>query len=474
MTYEEAVAYLDSFVNYEQRHLVSAMRQVKLERMQRLCRALGQPQRRFRSILVTGTNGKGSLCALLYSMLRESGLSVGLYTSPHLEHLRERIRMTLAHPVVAFQDAQVIESAVSSDGFSRGEDWISPEAFACVIDQVKSVAEPMRQKGEEDTPTYFELLTAAAFLYFAQREVNIAILEVGLGGRLDATNVAEASIAVIGPIDLDHTDVLGEDIAAIAAEKAGIIKPRQMVISAPQHEEVEGVLKNACQERGAVLLRVGCDVTVSVHAHDWEGLQFCVTGLRGIYESLHLPLIGRHQAFNAAAAIAAIESLSSDGIPHRIIEKGLANVDWPGRLEVVQQAPLILMDGAHNPHAALALQETLMELCPGKTLQFLVGMSADKAIEQVAKMLGHLAVSVTCTKSAHPRAMDPTELAMRWYPYCHDVHVMSDSKDAYTYLLNVASSNDVVVVTGSLFLVGELRAAIRHSHIHPRRDLAAA
>lgn len=453
MTYQDAVRYLESLVNYERRHDPQAMREVKLARMRRLCQRLGDPQRRFRSVLVTGTNGKGSICALLYSMLRESSLRAGLYTSPHIEHLRERIRAWTRGPQAerAHQD-----------------DWISEAECASAIERVAACADAMREESF-GAPTYFEVMTAAALLHFSRIGVDVAVLEVGLGGRLDATNVVDQAISVIGPIDVDHTDVLGDDPVKIAYEKSGVIKANQVVLSARQQEPVLHALRTVCEAQGVPLTICGSDLGITIHESSLEGLRVSITGLRGRYESLPMPLIGRHQASNAALAIAALEALSDTGVPYGLVERGLLNAQWPGRLEVVSDVPLVFIDGAHNPHAARALRDTLEELCQGRTVHLLMGMSADKSIEEVGKLLGRMAVSVTCTKSRHPRALDPTELAKRLYPFCHDVHVMSDPIDAYTYLLNAVSSQDVIVVTGSLFLAGELRAALRQAHVRSRR-----
>lgn len=458
MTYDEAVTYLDSFVNYERTHQPQAMRQVSLERMRALCQRLGDPQRWFRSVLVTGTNGKGSICAMLYAMLRESSLRVGLYTSPHLEHLRERIR-------VWSPDAGSSERA-------SGDDWISEEAFARLVERLQPILEGMRQEAG-GAPTYFEILTALAFAYFDERQVDIAVLEVGLGGRLDATNVVEQAVSVIAPIAVDHADILGADPQLIAWEKAGIIKPNQLLLTAAQPAGVMEALRRACEPHGVPMLTCGQDLTVSVQRHDLNGLLLSITGLRGIYDGLEVPLIGRHQADNAVLAVGAIEALSGDGVPRRLVEQGLAAVEWPGRLEVIHDAPVVLLDGAHNPHAASALSEALAELCPDRRIHLLIGMSSDKLVEDIGARIGRLAVSATCTKSRHPRALDPMVLAQRLGPFCADVHVMSDPADACTYLLNVVSSRDVIVVTGSLFLVGELRAALRQSHVRPRRAAAA-
>ncbi len=466
MQYRDAMAYLESFVDHERTHDPQAMREITLERMRRLCQRAGDPQRRFRSVVVSGTNGKGSVCVMLYSMLRESALRVGLYPSPHLEHVRERIRVWTDGP--GSGERQVGARPGVSER-RAGDDWISEDDFAAVVTQLHGVLEEVRRASPEEPPTYFEAMTLLALVYFASRQVDVAVLEVGLGGRLDATNVVDQVVSVVAPIDVDHADILGPDAATIAGEKAGIIKPGQVVITAAQRPEVKDVLRRTCERQAVPLFTVGEDLSVAVHRSDLEGLQFSLTGFRGIYEALELPLVGRHQAQNAALAVGVLEALSTTGVPYSLVERGLARVEWPGRMEVVHEAPLILMDGAHNPHAAAALADTLEELCEGRGLHLLIGMSSDKSIEQIGALLGRLAVSATCTRSRHPRAYEPVELATRLAPFCLDVHVMSSPVDAYTYLLNAVTPRDAIVVTGSLFLVGELRSALRRAHVRPRR-----
>jgi dihydrofolate synthase/folylpolyglutamate synthase len=260
------------------------------------------------------------------------------------------------------------------------------------------------------------------------------------------------------------------ELAASAREKAGIITPGQPVITAPQRAEALEVLQATCDAQGVPLLLGGRDLTAAVRRHSLDGLEGSLTGVRGAYESVTIPLIGRHQAQNAAVAVGALEALADTGVPYGLVERGLSQVEWPGRLEAVHEAPLILLDGAHNSQAADALVEALTELCPGRPIHLLVGMSWDKSPEEFGRHLGRLAASATCTRSRHPRALDPVQLAGRLWPYCPDVHVMSDAADALTYLLNAVSPQDVIVVTGSLFLVGELRGAIRQSHLRPRRQ----
>ena len=459
MTYLQAVAYLESLANYEQIHDAEAIRSVRLSRMRHLCQRLGDPQRWFRSILVAGTNGKGSLCAMLYAMLRESSLRVGLYTSPHLEHLRERIR--------------VGGGGEGTEERTFGDDWIEKSQVAALVEQLQPAVEALR-KTPDGPPTHFEALTALALLSFQRRRVDVAVLEVGLGGRLDATNIVDQAISLIGPIDVDHADILGATPVAIAKEKAGIIKPHQTVITVPQSAEVLEILRAACEAQGVELLVCGEAFTVDVQRHGLTGLHISLGGLRGRYDAVHVPLLGRHQAQHAAVAVAAMEVLSSTGIPHSMVERGFSKLEWPGRLEIVHESPTILMDGAHNPHAARALAETLQELWGDRRMHFLVGMSADKPVEAIGEILGRMSISITCTQSRHPRALDPNILAKRLSAYGPVGHVFNDAADAYTYLLNTTAPSDMIVVTGSLFFVGELRWALRRAHVRTRRKTVAA
>jgi dihydrofolate synthase/folylpolyglutamate synthase len=444
MTYDEAVGYLDTLINYERTRPAGVLRALRLDRMRRLCAQLGEPQRAFRTVLVAGTAGKGSVCEMLYRMLRASALRTGLYTSPHLQDLRERIRVWSGGPEPQPQTG----------------DWVSPEEFAEALARVQAAADRLRHLSE-GPPTWFEAVTAAAFEVFRQRRVEVAVVEAGLGGRLDATNVLEQAVSIFTPIDLDHTEILGEEAAAIAAEKAGILKPGQQAVSAAQSDAVLPVLEEACRAQGVPLLVAGRDLTARVTRHDLDGLEASLTGLRGVYEAVPIPLVGRHQAQNAVLAVAALELLADTGIPSSLVERGLAQVRCPGRLEVVGRRPLVLLDGAHNPASARALAAALQELCGGRRIHLLIGMSCDKAAEGFGEALGQLVMGATCVRSAHPRAMPAETLATRLRPYCDDVHVISEPADAYTYLLNAVAPEDVIVVTGSLLLVGQLRASLR-------------
>jgi dihydrofolate synthase/folylpolyglutamate synthase len=448
MTYDEAIACLGTLTNYEQVHQPEVMRQVRLARMRWVCEQLGNPQRAFRSVLVAGTNAKGSISAMIYAMLRCAGLRVGLYTSPHLEDVRERIR-------------------VSGDSWEEGADWISPEELATLIERLQPVIEASKTHAEGPV-TYFEVITAAALLHFAQRQVRIGVLEVGLGGRLDATNVVEQDVSVFGPIGFDHMDVLGQELAAIAKEKAGIVSKedvprgrsaRAVVISARQSPEVARVLESAVSSTNQ-LVSYGRQISSTLLRHEPDGVNLTVQGVRGTYEGLHLPLIGRHQAENAALAVAAVEALSGDGAAYTIVRRGLARVRWPGRCEVIPGEPLVVLDGAHNPQAACALRNTLEDLWPKRAVELLVGMSCDKSAHAIGEHLAPSAASIVCTKSPHSRAADPVELARQLAAYHQRIEVVEDPVDAYTYVVNRAGPEGIVVITGSLFLVGTLREVI--------------
>jgi len=461
MTYHEALAYLETFANYERAFEPDAMRALKLTRMRRLCRQLGEPQRQFRSMLVAGTNGKGSVCAMLYAMLQMASMRIGFYCSPHLEDLRERIRVSDgAAPAQSGQNPQ------------HDTDWISPSALASLVEELRPIFDACSRSAPEGPLTYFEVLTGLAFVQFARCGVQLAIVEVGLGGRLDATNVLEPAVSIITPIDIDHADILGYDPLQIAREKSGIIKPRQTVITSPQSPGVLDIIRATCDAQGVPLLVCGQDLTVRIHGHSTDGLRLSIGSLRGIYEDLEVPLLGRHQAENAAVAIAALETLSETGIPHGLVEQGIAKVEWPGRLEVVHEDPVVVVDGAHNPQSAQALRATVEELWPQRPIRLLIGVSSDKAVETLGGVLGPISHSVTCSQSDHPRALDPAVLAARLKAFCGAIHVVGDPLDAYTYVLNTAQPTDVIVVTGSLFFVGQIRAALRQAHVKPKRDIA--
>lgn len=419
MTGQEAVAYIDTF--QWQAHAPG------LERIRTLLHALGDPQKELKFIHVAGTNGKGSVCAYLASVLRCAGYRVGLCTSPFLEDFRERIQ---------------------ADG-----ELIPPEVLGELTELARPAAEAM-----EDHPTEFELITAVAMLYFRRCRCDIVVLEVGLGGALDASNVIDVpEAAVITAMGMDHAAILGPTLADIAAAKAGIIKPGGTVVSFGGCPEADAVIRERCREQGAQLTEV-----------DFSRLRVVGTGLDGTdlefapYGALHVPLVGLYQAKNAAVAVTTVEVLEKRGweISRRALEQGLASVCWPGRLEVVRRTgPVILRDGAHNAHGMAATVESLRALFPGKKLTILMGVMADKDVEDMLKLLAPIAGQVFTVRPESPRAMPAEELAALVNRYGVPAVPCAGVAAGLQAAAEAAGADGAVCALGSLYLVGEVRRA---------------
>ncbi len=419
MTGQEAVAYIDTF--QWQAHAPG------LERIRTLLHALGDPQKELKFVHVAGTNGKGSVCAYLASVLRCAGYRVGLCTSPFLEDFRERIQV---------------------DG-----KLIPPEVLGELTELARPAAEAM-----EDHPTEFELITAVAMLYFRRCRCDIVVLEVGLGGALDASNVIDVpEAAVITAMGMDHAAILGPTLGDIAAAKAGIIKPGGAVVSFGGCPEADAVIRERCREQGAQLTEV-----------DFSRLRVVGTGLDGTdlefapYGALHVPLVGLYQAKNAAVAVTTVEVLEKRGweISRRALEQGLASVCWPGRLEVVRRAgPVILRDGAHNAHGMAATVESLRALFPGKKLTILMGVMADKDVEDMLKLLAPIAGQVFTVRPESPRAMPAEELAALVNRYGVPAVPCAGVAAGLQAAAEAAGADGAVCALGSLYLVGEVRRA---------------
>ncbi|MDR5676144.1 MAG: Mur ligase family protein, partial [Armatimonadota bacterium] len=346
--YPRALEWLDGLLNYERSAVPYA--EIKLQRIQALLRRLGDPQDRLRSVLAAGTKGKGSTAAMLVSILQAHGQRVGFYSKPHLQDYRERIRIN--------------------------DVLVPPERLARLVqDTVPAVEAGARDPWGK--PTYFEVSVALAARYFVEEGVQRAVLEVGIGGRLDATNACHPEVSVVTPISYDHTDVLGSTLREIAREKAGIIRPGGLVVCAPQPPEAEEVLEATCRELGARRVRVGSEVQFHVEASELSGVRLSVQTPLQRYGGLWVPLLGRHQATNAAVAVAAVEAwLARDGErpDPQLVREGLARVRWPARQELVGQRPWVLVDVAHNPASMRALRATLEELFPDRRVVLVLGM----------------------------------------------------------------------------------------------------
>lgn len=429
--YKAALEYLYSFVDFSmQKADTYSPARFKLERMQALAASMGDPQAAYPSIHVAGTKGKGSVCILCAGALQAAGYKVGLYTSPHLDDYAERIQI----------DGEFI-----------------PHAY--LVEMVNAIKTYVAAIPELTT---FEITTALAFMYFQRQKVDAAVIEVGLGGRLDATNVVNPVVSVITSISYDHTQLLGNTLTLIAGEKAGIIKPGIPVVVSPQDEEARQVIERITRERGSPLVQVGKDILYRVVAKSLEGQTIKVWSTdedanRPV--ELYFPLLGDHQAANAATAYAALDIYSRAGleVDQEAIKSGFSKAFWPGRFEIVQKTPPVVLDCAHNRDSALKLRLTLDEYFPEKRIILVFGASEDKDIEGMLTELMPSVKELIAVKSFHPRAIDPDKLVDMAKAFGHPVVCIENIPQAAEKALQMAGEDDLVLVTGSIFVVAEAR-----------------
>ena len=426
--YQRAMNYILSFADYERMSRSAVV--FDLGRVEELLRRLGEPHKAARSVHIAGTKGKGSVAAMISSVLTAAGYKTGLYTSPHIRSMRERIKVN--------------------------GDMIAEKEVVALVDKLKPEVEIVNREGGFGELTTFEILTALAFAYFKMRQVDFQVLEVGLGGRLDATNVTAPEVCVITSVSLDHTEVLGDTVDKIAAEKAGIIKPKSIVVSAPQPLEVAAVIERVCDEKEAKLIKVGEDVLWIRRTFDSSGQSFRVKG-RMAECDLFLPLIGEFQLENAAVSVATLEVLvdKGAGIPPDSISEGLARVEWPGRLQVLRREPLLVVDGAHNAYSARKLGQALRGYFGFDRLILVVGASGDKDIAGMVRELAYFADTVIVTRSYHPRAVEASRIGVEFSSCGVAPHVEHDVPSAIELALKLAGPRDLVCVTGSIFVVSE-------------------
>ena len=437
MDYRQSIARLLTLVDHE-RNRVAGPRQKSiydLTRMEALMDRLGNPQHQVPAVHIAGTKGKGSTAALCDAALLAAGFKTGFYSSPHLHTFRERIR--------------------------RDSEPISPEGFAGLVEGLWPLHEELKNDPAVGPLTLFEYLTGMAFQCFAQDRAGVQIIEVGLGGRLDATNVLDAGVCVITSISLDHTAILGNTIGEIAADKAGISKPGATVVIAPQTPEALSPILAACEEREAAPILVGRDVTWEEGQFGTDGQSLKVRGRNGEYD-LRIPLLGIHQLENAATAVAALEALRSHGIdvPVQAIKIGFERVNWPCRMEVLSRSPLLVADGAHNVYSVESLLKSLPKYLHFQRLILVAGFSSDKNVEGMAQALGEKADLVFATASRHPRSLPPGEVAGLFARAGVDTREASAPADALKMAMDSAGENDLVLATGSLFLTAEVREAV--------------
>ncbi len=434
MNFEEAMATLEGL---ELHGIV-----LGLDRIRYLLEALGNPQETFPSIHIAGTNGKGSTAVYLNAIFQKAGLRTGLYTSPHLHRFPERITLS-------------------------GEE-VAPEV---VVAQTERLLQIIRSAGPDFHPTYFEVTTAMAFSVFAEAGIDIAVVETGLGGRLDATNVIRPLVSVITNVAMEHADYLGDSLEAIAREKGGVIKPGGVTVTGVRHPQVRTILEEIADRKGGRLVRLGEEIRVEdVQVHREEGgRSFTFRGVEKSWKGLTIDLIGEHQVRNAAVALGVVEVVMEQGvkISDAAIYAGLREARWPGRLETISKDPWIMVDGAHNPHAARVLQQVLKDDLDYRRLILVIGILQDKDIPAIVLPLLSCTDRLILTRPEYYRGTDPEVLAEKIRQPGLDVTVTGSVRDAVDAARALYAPGDLILVTGSLYTVGEARETLLSDGLSP-------
>ena len=440
--YKSTLAYIEQFIDYERSADFSRQaRFYNLNRITQLLDLLGNPHERLKVIHVAGSKGKGSTAAIIASVLTHAGFKTGLYTSPHLITPRERCRI---------------------DG-----NLISESEITTYINKLKPAIETV-SKSEFGRVSFFEIYTALAFVYFAEQETDFAVIEVGLGGRLDATNVVSPVVSVITPIGLEHTTILGKTYTEIAAEKAEIIKQGCPIALAPQHPDARSVINKVANERNASIVDVNefsednqdTSVTQTVKDSDFVPIaqKFDVETPLEHYKKLKLPLLGQHQYVNALTAIAGIECLKKRGfqISKESVYAGFENVQWHGRIQRIMSTPLVLLDGAHSPVSMDALCKTIRDYFRYNQVIFVVSILKDKELSAIGEIVSQIADFVIATQvTDNPRVLPADTIQSAWSGICKKTTQCPTPDDAISKALSSASSNDLICISGSLYLVGQ-------------------
>lgn len=430
MNYEEALQYISNTNRFGIK--------LGLETVTRLLELLGNPQENLNIIHVAGTNGKGSVCSFISNILIDAGYSVGLYTSPYLENFTERIRVD--------------------------QNEIPKEEVANIVNIIDKKISIMLKEGYSN-PTEFEIVTAMALYYYNLCNVDYVVLEVGLGGRYDATNVIKDSlVSVITSISLDHIGVLGDTISKIAYEKAGIIKNSGTVVVYKQEYEAEEVIREICRKKDAKYIGVDFD-SIEIVRSDINTQVFNYTSSTYEYKNLEMKLIGEHQIKNAILAINVIEYLNIHkkiNVNIENIKAGLLDTKWPGRIEIIKEAPLFIIDGAHNLDGAKSLAKVLEKNFSDKKETLIIGMLKDKEIDSVLEVLTPYFDKVIVTYPISDRSMEVDDLKIKISNYIEDVIAIKDINDAVNLALKNANKDDVIIAAGSLYMIGAIRTIVKN------------
>ncbi len=499
MSYQKAIKYLESFINYERISDWGYKESFKLDSFKDFLNTINNPQNNFPSVHIAGSKGKGSTCAFISCILREAGYKIGLYTSPHLVDFRERIRIL----------ERKNTSAQGHKNIDCFEGQIPKAKLVELVEKFKPAIDKYNRISKYTALSFFEVYTALAFVYFKEEKIDFAVIETGLGGRLDATNVVNSLVCAVTPISYEHTHILGNTLREIAGEKAGIIKSHKsppaklarsrqkfwrtqghklVVVTAPQEKEALDVIKNRCRKVGAKLFEVGKDIickkiflgdnflpapltmgrfsVVSRHRntflyHKKTKNGFTVKGRFGEYSGLKTKLLGGHQLMNATVAIGVIEALRLYGLEVGIdaIQKGVSDTFWPGRCEVVPGKPVIVLDGAQNAASAAVLKKAVKESFNYRRLILVLGISNDKDKKGICGQLSGLADEIILTQSNNPRAAsaDDIEKIIKAQGTRHKIIKTSNVESAMKKAKAMVKNNDLILITGSLFVVGEAR-----------------
>ncbi|MBI5416755.1 bifunctional folylpolyglutamate synthase/dihydrofolate synthase [Candidatus Poribacteria bacterium] len=392
---------------------------------------LGSPHNKFKSIHVAGTNGKGSTTTILGAILKAAGYKVGIYTSPHLVDYCERIIVD-GKPI---PQKKIVE----------------------LTNQIINIIQDM-PNADKTHPTYFEVTTAQAFQYFAESEVDFAIVEVGMGGRLDATNVINPLLSIITSIGLEHTEILGDTLYKIAGEKAGIIKHGIPVVTGVSDSESLEPIINKSAEKQSDIYILNKNFSYKIKSLELKGSSFDYFGIENNFNNLFVSLSGEHQIHNTALALAGIEILKKHkniSVDENIIRKGLNSVYWPGRLEIISESPYILLDGAHNPDGALTLKKNINKFFHNKKIYFIIGILKDKNREKILETLCPLAHEIILTTISYERASSPEELYEIAKKYSKNITLIPTVESSITYAKSRASKDDIICISGSLYILGE-------------------